>query len=801
MARKKSYRGKGRGKKEKKVIPVVEGKVQMTREGYAFIIVGGEEDDVFVKASKTRGALNGDIVRVAVTRDKGEKQRREGEVVEIVERSPRPFIGILHIVGNQAWVLMQSRFMPYDITIPFTESDKVRYRRHNVKGQSLAEPKDETGYLKPVGDDMYAVHKVFGLGEDGYGRQELTVRSGMKVAAVVDDWPRSEATPRGHIVDVLGEPGENDTEMHAILAEYALPYRFESEVANAADSISEEITPADLAGRRDFREILTFTIDPADAKDFDDALSFKALDNGNYEVGVHIADVTHYVKTGSVVDKEARERGTSVYLVDRTVPMLPEKLCNKLCSLRPHEEKLTFSAVFEITPLGRIVSQWFGKTVIYSDFRFAYEEAQAIIDAGAGVTHEGVSEDIASAVLTLHGLATRLRKKRFAAGAISFDRPEMKVEVDEKGRPVNVYQKVTKEANWLIEEFMLLANRSVAEFVATGCKGVGSESAKGSRRQTKTFVYRVHDEPNQEKIEALRNFIGNFGYRLGATSNGKEISKELNALFAAAKDTPEYNAIELLSLRTMAKARYDTENLGHYGLAFKYYTHFTSPIRRYPDMLVHRLLEEYLAGGPSARQEVYDKLCKHASEREIVAAEAERASIKYKLVEYMQDKVGYVFGGHVSGLTEWGMYVEVEPTMIEGMVPLRDIRSDFFEFDADHYRLVGRRSGVVYNLGDPVRIRVKKTNLEQKLLDYELIESGLEERVYDRIDYEQGRGTSFIKGEDGSFDNVTVGINKAARKEKVRKAIQESKRKSRKAASGSVSRTSRPKASRTGRKK
>ncbi len=781
MARKKNYRGRGRGKKEKKVFPQVTGRVQMTREGYAFIIIEGEDDDVFVKASKTRGALHGDTVRVAVTREKLDKQRREGEVVEIIERSPRPFIGILHVVGNQAWVLMQSRFMPYDITIPFTETDRERYRRHKVKSQSMAEPKDETGYLKPVSEELYAIHRVYELGEDGYGRQELTVRSGMKVAAVVDDWPRSEMSPRGHIVDVLGEPGENDTEMHAILAEYVLPYRFESEVANAADQISEEITAEDLKGREDFRNVLTFTIDPADAKDFDDALSFRKLENGNFEIGVHIADVTHYVRPGSVVDKEAQERGTSVYLVDRTVPMLPEKLCNKLCSLRPNEEKLTFSAVFEMTPLGRIVSQRFGKTVIYSDFRFAYEEAQAIIDEPKAA-HEGVPGEIVEAVLTLHSLATKLRKKRFAAGAINFDRPEMKVEVDEKGRPVNVYQKVTKEANWLIEEFMLLANRTVAEFVATGCKGVGDAPAKG-RKQAKTFVYRVHDEPNQEKLENLRNFIGNFGYRMGPTTTGKEISKELNNLFIAAKDTPEYNAIELLSLRTMAKARYDTENLGHYGLAFKYYTHFTSPIRRYPDMLVHRLLAEYLAGGPSAKQETYDKLCKHASEREIVAAEAERASIKYKLVEFMQDKVGYTFGGNISGLTEWGMYVEIEPTKIEGMVPLRDIRSDFFEFDADHYRLVGKRTGIVYNLGDPVRIKVKKTNLEQKLLDYELIESGLEERVYDRIDYEHGRGTSFIKGEDGSFDNVTVGINKAARKEKIRKAIQESKRKARKAAS------------------
>ena len=763
MARNRNSRGRGRGKKEKKVFPLVEGRVQMTREGYLFVIVDGEEDDVFVKASKTRGALNGDTVRVAVTREKTDRQRREGEVVAVLERSPKPFIGVLHIVAGQAWVLMQSRFMPYDITIPFTESDKSRFRRHKVRTQSVAEQKDETGFLKPLPqEDVYAVHGVFETAEDGYGRQELQVRSGMKVAAVVEDWPRGDMNPHGRIVDVLGEPGENDTEMHAILAEYALPYRFEPAVANAADQISEEITAEDIAQRRDFRDVLTFTIDPADAKDFDDALSFRKLENGNYEVGVHIADVTHYVRPGSVVDDEARSRGTSVYLVDRTVPMLPEKLCNKVCSLRPNEEKLTFSAVFEITPLGRIADQWFGKTVIYSDFRFAYEEAQAVIEAGPKASHEGVPENVKEAVLVLNNLASKLRKKRFASGAISFERPEMKVVVDEKGKPINVYQKVTAEANWLIEEFMLLANRSVAEFVA---------------KAKKTFVYRVHDEPNQEKIENLRNFIGNFGYRMGSTNSGKEISKELNALFAAAKDTPEYNAIELLSLRTMAKARYDIENLGHYGLAFKYYTHFTSPIRRYPDMMVHRLLEHYLSGGASLQEDKYSKMCKYATEREIVAAEAERASIKYKLVEFMEDKVGYTFGGHVSGLTEWGMYVEIDPTKIEGMVPLRDIKSDFFEFDQDRYRIVGRRSKVVYNLGDPVRIRVKKTNLEQKLLDYELIETGLEDRMYDRIDYEYGRGTSFIKGEDGSFDNVTVGINKAARKEKVRKAIQDSKRK------------------------
>ena len=746
----------GRSKREKKTYPEYVGRVQMTREGYIFVIVENEEDDVFVKASKTGGALHGDTVRVAVTREKTDRTRKEGKVLEIVERAKKPFVGILHIVMNQAWVLMQSRTMPYDISVSVEDAVK------------------------------------------------MGAESGMKVAAVVDNWPKGALSPAGHIVDVLGLPGENDTEMHAILAEYSLPYRFEPEVSNAADSISDEITEEDLRERRDFRDVLTFTIDPADAKDFDDALSFRRLENGNYEVGVHIADVTHYVTPGSVVEEEARKRSTSVYLVDRTVPMLPEKLSNKLCSLRPNEPKLTFSAVFEMTPLAKVVTSWFGRTVINSDYRFAYETAQQVIDAGSGAMEmelrggtdgihysseasesamgEGITtglvipDNLKEAILTMHSLASKLRKKRFSAGAISFERPEMKVEVDEKGRPVRVYQKISKEANWLIEEFMLLANRSVAEFVATGCKGTPGCPA-GSRRQAKTFVYRIHDEPNQDKLENLRSFIHNFGYKMGPTANGKEISKELNDLFKKAKDTPEFNAIELLSLRTMAKARYDTENIGHYGLAFKYYTHFTSPIRRYPDMMVHRLLAMYLKGADSQKKDYYENLCKYSSEREVVAAEAERSSIKYKLVEFMQDKVGYEFEGHISGLTEWGMYVEVEPTKIEGMVALRDIRSDFFEFDQERYRVVGRRSRIVYNLGDPVRIRVKKTNLEQKLLDYELVETGLEEREPHREDYERVRGAAYVRGADGPFDTTAgVGSNKAARKEKVRQAIKASKK-------------------------
>ena len=692
MSRKRKFGA--RKVREKRQIPVLEGTVQMTREGYAFIIVDGEEDDVYVRASKIGGALHGDRVRVAVTREKTGKSRREGYVVEIVERSKRPFIGILHIFDGQAWVLMQSRNMPYDIIV--SDLDK--------------HPDAETG---------------------------------MKVAAVVDFWKKGDTCPTGHIVDVLGMPGENETEMHAILSEFGLPYRFEPEVENAADKISEKIPAGEYKIRRDFTKTLTFTIDPSDAKDFDDALSFKKLDNGNYEIGIHIADVSYYVQPGSVVDEEARARGTSVYLVDRTVPMLPEKLCNKLCSLRPHERKLTFSAVFEITPLARVVTRWFGRTIIDSDYRFAYEGAQEIIEAGKVIkgyetsvdgTTTVVPEEVQEAVLILNKLALKFRKKRFASGAISFERPEMKVDVDELGRPIGVHQKISKEANWLIEEFMLLANRCVAEFVATGANldkdgyaVTGKAPAKGWKEE-KTFVYRVHDEPDMAKIDNLRGFVGNFGYTLGKVANGKEFSRELNGLFNSAKDTPEFNAIELLSLRTMAKARYDVNNIGHYGLAFTYYTHFTSPIRRYPDMMVHRLLASYLAGGKSADRETYEAACKYASQREVVAAEAERASVKYKLVEFMQDKVGNEFDGHISGLTEWGMYVEIEPTKIEGMVALRDIRSDFFQFDDEHYTLVGRRTHKVYNLGDPVRIRVKKANQEQCLLDYELVEPDAPER-------------------------------------------------------------------------
>lgn len=641
-----------------------EGTGQMSRDGSLFVKVDSLEDDIYIRPTKTRGALTGDLVRVVTKPGKSKTgQKTEGEVVSILERSKKPVVGVLHRMGAKAWVLMQSKTMPYDIEV-------------------------DTAVLASE------------------------AKSGYKVAVVVDDWPRGCEYPQGHVTDILGEMGKNDTEMHAILAEYGLPYKFGKAIEDAADAISDVITPEDLKGRRDFRSTLTFTIDPADAKDFDDALSFAILPGGNFEVGVHIADVSYYVKPDSIIDKEAQERGTSVYLVDRTVPMLPEKLSNKLCSLRPHEDKLTFSAVFELTPRGKVAGCWLGRTVINSDYRFDYDSAQQIIEDGKG------TRDIDKALLTLWKLASILREKRFKAGAISFERPEMKVECDPDGRPVAVHQHMSKEANWLIEEFMLLANRSVAEWVATAGKMNGRQ-----RKDAKAFVYRVHDTPNLDKLGTLGKFAGHFGYKADfGEADGRKIAHKLNDLLQSAKDKPEFYPMEMIALRSMAKASYSTDNIGHYGLAFNFYTHFTSPIRRYPDLMVHRLLARYLEGGSGADKGYFEGQCIHASEREVIAANAERDSIKYKLVEFMQDKVEQEFDGRISGLTEWGMYVEIEPTKIEGMVPLRSIRSDFFDFDEQRYIIKGKRTRRVYRLGDTVRVRVKATNLEQRLLDYELVE-------------------------------------------------------------------------------
>ncbi len=648
----------------KKIFPTFIGTVQMTREGFAFVRVEGEDEDIFVPASKTRGALNGDLVRVSVTKEKApatkkskstKEGRREGCVVDVLERSEKPFIGIFHSSGKGAWVLMQSRVMPYDI-----EVDPEQARKAGAE-------------------------------------------KGWKVSVRVEHWNKGESLPFGKVIDVLGAPGENETEMHSILAEFGLPYRFEPELEKAAEKISDKIKVKDIKERRDFRDTFTFTIDPEDAKDFDDALSFKPLENGNFEVGVHIADVSHYVTPGSDIDKEARDRGTSVYLADRTVPMLPEKLCNRLCSLRPNEEKLCFSAVFEITPRAAIRKKWFGRTVIKSSFRLTYEQAQDIIEGIA----ENPDTELQTAITVLNKLAGILKGKRRKAGAIDFSRPEMKVLCDETGRPIDVYQKISKEANWLIEEFMLLANRSVAEFVA----------ATG-----KTFVYRVHDVPNPEKLESLRHFAKSLGYKMNGELEGKKAAGAISDLLDKATGKPEAAAFKDIALRSMAKAKYSTENIGHYGLAFADYTHFTSPIRRYPDLMVHRLLALYLDNAKSQDREFYESECKYASGREALATEAERTSVKYKVVEFMQDKVGQEFVGHISGLTEWGMYVEIEPTHIEGMVALRSIKSDFFEFDEKFYRIKGRRTRKIYRLGDEVRIRVSNTNLEQRLLDYELVE-------------------------------------------------------------------------------
>ena len=657
----------------------------MTREGFGFVIVPDREDDVYIPQNRMLHALNGDTVRVAVTRKKDAKHSMEGEIVAIIERSKKPFIGILQIMGEHGWVIVESRVMPYDIRVPLD-----------------------------------------GIDEDAHWK---------KVAVQIVEWPMHTDSPIGKIIDVLGEPGENDTEMHAILAEFGLPYKFEPEVEEAAAKIPVKIEEKEIKRRRDMRSVLTFTIDPADAKDFDDAISFEELPNGNYEVGIHIADVTHYVKPHDIIDKEAFERGTSVYLVDRTVPMLPEALSNNLCSLRPNEEKLTYSAIFEVSPQAKVLKRWFGRTVIISDRRYSYQQAQEIIETqgdytlkylgemGSGVETKSIKvssrrrkgetysdKEVAQAVLALHSIAGKLREARFQSGSISFERPEMKVIVDSAGKPVDVVQRITQEANWLIEEFMLLANKEVATCVT-----------KGLRLKEPTFVYRIHDEPDFDKVKNLKDFVKHFGYQMGSIENSKDIAKELNLLLDKVKGKPECGAIEIIALRSMARAQYSTDNVGHYGLGFDYYTHFTSPIRRYPDMMVHRLLDHYLNKGKNEEKLRYEELCKHSSMREHLATEAERSSIKYKLAEFMQDKVGQEFEGSVSGITEWGMYVEIEPTKVEGMVMLREIKEDFFIYDEKNYCLIGKATRKKFTLGDKVRIKVSKTNLEQKLIDYTLI--------------------------------------------------------------------------------
>lgn len=629
----------------------VVGVVEMTQKGYAFVISEELEEDVFIAGANLNRALNGDKVRVYL-HAKRKKKQPEGEVVEIIERAKNNIVGVISMSKNFAFLVPAGK-NNFDIFIP----------KEKLNG----------------------------------------VKNGQKAVVRITDWPQYAKNPFGEIVDVLGDVGENDTEMHAILAEFDLPYKFSDKVEKAANKISETINDDEITKRRDMRAVPTFTIDPADAKDFDDALSLQKLQNGNWEVGVHIADVSHYVQPGTVLDLEAEERGTSVYLVDRVVPMLPERISNFLCSLRPNEDKLCFSAIFELDNDANVKAQWFGRTIIHSDRRFSYEEAQAVIETGQG--------DMQHEILTLNDLAVKLKNMRFNSGAISFDRVEVKFDLDEKGKPLGVYFKESKDANFLIEEFMLLANKKVAEFIGK----------PKDRSKPRTFVYRIHDKPDPDKLENFNTFINKFGYGIDLESPYK-ISHSLNKLLNNVKGKHEENVISTLAVRAMAKAVYSTRNIGHYGLSFDYYTHFTSPIRRYPDLMVHRLLARYLEGGRTVKAETYEEKCRHSSGMEQRAVNAERTSIKYKQVEFMQDKVGEVFDGVISGVTDWGLFVELNDSKCEGLVSIRDLSGDFYFFDEKNYCITGMHSNKCYQLGADIKVKVAKANLEKKQLDFKLVE-------------------------------------------------------------------------------
>ncbi|MDD3004323.1 ribonuclease R [Flavobacterium sp.] len=640
-----------------------EGTIDMTSRKTAYFICPDFGEDVFIPTNNLNKALDKDKVKVYVyNRRKG--KRPEGEVIEVVERYKTDFVGVIDIQKNFAFVSTANPKMYTDIFIP----------------------KDKLGEAQQ--GDVVLVH--------------------------IEDWPKKADSPFGSVIKVLGKPGEHNTEIHAILAEYGLPADFPLEVEVFAQNLDTSITEAEIAKRRDMRDTLTFTIDPKDAKDFDDALSFKKLENGNYEIGIHIADVSHYVQEGTILDDEAYQRATSVYLVDRVVPMLPEVLSNFACSLRPNEEKYTFSAVFEINEKAQVVNEWFGRTVTHSDQRFAYEEAQVIIEtksnvipAEISITGESyiVADEIVEATLKMDELAKILRRKRMADGAISFDKVEVKFNLNNEGEPEGVYFKISKDANHLIEEFMLLANRKVAEFIG---------------KQKKTFVYRIHDEPNEDKLIAMQTVISKFGYKIDFRNKG-DVSKSLNQLMADVNGKKEQNLIDTLAIRTMSKAKYSTDNIGHYGLAFDYYSHFTSPIRRYPDVMVHRLLQYYLEGGKSVNEEDFEEKSLHCSSMEALATNAERDSIKYMQVKYMQDHKDEEFLGVISGVTEWGIYVEIISNKCEGMCRIREIKDDYYTFDEKQYALVGAVTKNLLQLGDEVIVKVKNADLVKKQLDFTLI--------------------------------------------------------------------------------
>ena len=660
------------------------GILDLAAKGNGYIICDDFDDDVFIASNNINKALNGDEVEFYVYKRR-KRGKLEGEITNIIKREKNEYVGVIQIQDkkNFAFVIADSNKMYKDIFVPINKINKA---------------------------------------EDGD-----------KVLVKLEDWPEKADSPYGKVIQVLGKPGEHNTEIHAILAEYGLPNDFPHEVEDFANKIDTSITKKEIAKRRDMRQDLTFTIDPKDAKDFDDALSFKVLENGLYEIGIHIADVSHYLQEGTVLDDEAYERATSVYLVDRVVPMLPEVLSNNACSLRPHEEKYTFSAVFKMNDKCEIKNEWFGRTVTYSDARFAYEEAQAIIEnnigfvipAKAGIHNlkeinnnipqeisltgkpYKTSPEIAQAILKMDELAKKMRSKRMRSGAISFDKVEVKFDLDKDANPVGVFFKTSKDANKMIEEFMLLANRKVSEFI-------GKQSPK------KTFIYRVHDEPDESKLASLQNVVSRFGYKLNF-KNRKSVSASLNNLLKDVNGKKEQNLVDTLTIRTMSKAEYTTKNIGHYGLAFDFYSHFTSPIRRYPDVMAHRLLQHYLDGGKSVNEDVYEEKCNHSSNMEYLATKAERDSIKYMQIKFMQDHKDEEFVGVISGVTDWGIYVEIISNKCEGMVSVRDMKDDHYAFDQDQYAMVGRNTKTMYQLGDEVVVKVKNTDLVKKHLDFNLI--------------------------------------------------------------------------------